>query len=60
MCATRARSNAPLRPSDGPNNGLIVTASALVRVHRALIIALATRHKLPAVYGTAPLSPMAA
>ena len=32
------------------NNGLIVTASALVRVHRALIVALATRHKLPAVY----------
>ena len=32
------------------NNGLIVTASALVRVYRALIVALATRHKLPAVY----------
>ncbi len=32
------------------NNGLIVTASALVRVHCALMVALATRHKLPAVY----------
>jgi putative tryptophan/tyrosine transport system substrate-binding protein len=32
------------------NNGLIVTASALVRVHRDLIVALATRHKLPAIY----------
>ena len=32
------------------NNGLIVTASALVRVYRALIVALAARHKLPAVY----------
>jgi putative ABC transport system substrate-binding protein len=33
-----------------PNGGLIVTASALAVVHRELIIALATRHKLPAVY----------
>src|SRR5262249_54238085 len=30
--------------------GLIVTASALSVVHRALIISLAARHKLPAVY----------
>src|SRR5262249_52485669 len=30
--------------------GLIVTGSALVAVHRHLIIALAARHKLPAVY----------
>ena len=29
---------------------LIVTASALAIVHRELIIALAARHKLPAVY----------
>jgi putative ABC transport system substrate-binding protein len=35
------------RPSNG---GLIVTASALVVVHRDLIIALAARHKLPAVF----------
>jgi putative ABC transport system substrate-binding protein len=33
-----------------PNGGLIVTASALAVVHRNLIIKLATRHKLPAVY----------
>ena len=32
------------------NGGLIVTASALAGVHRELIIALAARHKLPAVY----------
>ena len=33
-----------------PNGGLIVTASPSTVVHRALIIALADRHKLPAVY----------
>ena len=33
-----------------PNGGLIVTASALAAVHRDLIISLAARHKLPAVY----------
>ena len=33
-----------------PNGGLIVTASSLSLVHRELIIALAARHKLPAVY----------
>ena len=32
------------------NGGLIVTGSALVAVHRHQIIALAARHKLPAVY----------
>jgi putative tryptophan/tyrosine transport system substrate-binding protein len=32
------------------NGGLIVTASALASTHRDLIIALAVRHKLPAVY----------
>ena len=32
------------------NGGLIVTASALTTVHRDLIIALAARHKLPAIY----------
>jgi len=32
------------------NVGLIVTASALSTVHRDLIISLAARHKLPAVY----------
>ncbi len=33
-----------------PNGGLIVLASALTIVHRDLIITLAARHKLPAVY----------
>ena len=32
------------------NGGLIVTASSLSLVHRQLIVALAARHKLPAVY----------
>jgi putative tryptophan/tyrosine transport system substrate-binding protein len=32
------------------NGGLILTASALAAVHRELIITLAARHKLPAVY----------
>jgi putative ABC transport system substrate-binding protein len=31
-------------------SGLIVTGSALTAVHRNLIITLAARHKLPAVY----------
>jgi len=33
-----------------PNGGLILTASALSAVHRELVIALAARYKLPAVY----------
>jgi putative ABC transport system substrate-binding protein len=33
-----------------PNGGLILTASGLAFVHRDLIITLAARHKLPAVY----------
>src|SRR5712691_2636591 len=33
-----------------PNGGLIVTASAAAAFHRDLIITLAARHKLPAVY----------
>ena len=33
-----------------PNGGLIVTASAAAQLHRDLIITLAARHKLPAVY----------
>jgi putative ABC transport system substrate-binding protein len=33
-----------------PNSGLIMTAGPLSWVHRDLIIALAARHKLPAVY----------
>ena len=33
-----------------PNGGLIVTASGLAADHRELIVTLAARHKLPAVY----------
>jgi putative ABC transport system substrate-binding protein len=33
-----------------PNGGLVVTASGLAAMHRELIITLAARHKLPAVY----------
>jgi putative ABC transport system substrate-binding protein len=36
--------------ASGLNGGLIVTASPLANVHRNLIIALAARHKLPAIY----------
>jgi len=32
------------------NGGLILTGSALAQIHRGLIITLAARHKLPAVY----------
>jgi putative tryptophan/tyrosine transport system substrate-binding protein len=39
------------RSSGGKSkSGLIVTASAIATVHRKLIITLAARHKLPAVY----------
>jgi len=34
-----------------PNGSLIVTASTLALVHRELIITLAARYRLPAVYG---------
>ena len=33
-----------------PNGGLIVTGSSLAELHRDLIVTLAARHKLPAVY----------
>jgi putative ABC transport system substrate-binding protein len=36
--------------SRSPNGGLIVTAGAGAELHRDLIITLAARHKLPAVY----------
>jgi putative ABC transport system substrate-binding protein len=36
--------------ANSPNGGLILTASAWAVVHRSLIIALAARYKLPAVY----------
>ena len=43
-----------------PNGGLIVTASASSAIHRDLIIALAARHKLPAVTSNVFSSPPAA
>ena len=46
-----------VRSGDG---GLILTTSALVLAHRDLIITLADRHKLPAVYYRAFTLPMAA
>src|SRR5262249_43818288 len=33
-----------------PNSGLVVAGSAAINVNRALVIALAARHRLPAVY----------
>ena len=33
-----------------PNGGLIVTGSAPAAIHRDVIVTLAARHKLPAVY----------
>jgi putative ABC transport system substrate-binding protein len=33
------------------NGGLIVTGNTLTMIHRELIIALAARHRLPAIYG---------
>ena len=38
--------------SRDPNSGLIVTGSPAASVHRELIIALAARHRLPAVYNS--------
>jgi putative tryptophan/tyrosine transport system substrate-binding protein len=38
--------------AQGANDGLIVTRSPAALVHRALIVALAARHRLPAVYNT--------
>jgi putative ABC transport system substrate-binding protein len=36
--------------AQGANGGMIVTGSVLAAVHRDLIVTLAARHKLPAVY----------
>ena len=36
--------------ASSPNGGLILTASALSVVHRDLVVGLAAKHKLPAVY----------
>ena len=46
-----ARSSIPSRRSHAhANSGLIVTQSALATIHRELIVTLAARHRLPAVY----------
>jgi putative ABC transport system substrate-binding protein len=37
-----------------PDGGMIVTASALAMTHRDLIVTLAARHRLPAVYYARP------
>jgi putative ABC transport system substrate-binding protein len=34
----------------GPNGGLVVAVSAMSQIHRELIVTLAARHRLPAVY----------
>ena len=50
-CATPARSSAPSLHSPAPRTAAsMVTSSALAVRHRELIIGLAARHKLPAVY----------
>ena len=50
-CATPAKSSALSRRSRAlRNGGLIVTASGSASLHRDLIVTLAARHKLPAVY----------
>ena len=38
--------------ADSPNGGMIVTGAPLATLHRDLIIALAARHKLPAIYSS--------
>ena len=50
-CATQAEIERAVEAfARSPNGGLIVTASGLAVVHRGLIINMAARHKLPAVY----------
>ena len=50
-CATPARSSAPSPPSHASSNGgLIVTGSQATAFIGEPIIALAARHRLPAVY----------
>ena len=42
--------------AQGSNSGLIVTGSPGAIIHRDLLIALAARHRLPAVYTTRPFA----
>jgi hypothetical protein len=50
LAAKAATSTIPIMQFSGSNGGLIVTTGALGFRHRELIITLATRHGLPAVY----------
>jgi putative ABC transport system substrate-binding protein len=50
MSAAREIESALATFARAPNAGLIVTDSASAQLHRELIITLADRHKLPAVY----------
>jgi putative tryptophan/tyrosine transport system substrate-binding protein len=50
MSATREIESALATLARAPNAGLIVTDSASAQLYRELIITLADRHKLPAVY----------
>ena len=51
MCVTPLRSSARIAAfARSQCGGLVVAASALAVTHRELIITLAARHKLPAVY----------
>ena len=50
MRATLAASSAIAAVYRNPSSGLIVTGSNLALIHRELIITLAARYKLPAVY----------
>jgi putative ABC transport system substrate-binding protein len=51
MCGTSARSSVTSRHiARSSNSGLVVTSSAPAAVHRELIVTLAARYRLPAVY----------
>src|SRR6516225_1467164 len=50
MWVAPLRSSALSRPLRAPNGGLIATGGGRVRSHRDVIVKLAARHKLPAVY----------
>ena len=50
---TRSNTRSQPLPPD-PNGGLIVTASLQATVHSRLIVSLAARYKLPAVYPNRP------
>jgi putative tryptophan/tyrosine transport system substrate-binding protein len=43
-----------------PNGGLIVTTSACAQIHRSELVALAARHRLPAMYPYRLFTTMAA